>query len=174
MFSVGQGLLLSFLRRKGRGGRRRAPGAAACTTHPEPPCPMPLGLCRLDGPRPPRRDSLRPGSYKTISSRARKLRVVYNIQPKIRASCRAGRRAAGVLGTDSACSRADKQRKSRPAFSPWERRWQPQTSCPDKIGGIISGNLHRISHPFHSGMFIYTGALRSAKETERYIGGTKI
>lgn len=53
LFSVGQGLLLSFLRRKGRGGRRRAPGAAACTTHPEPPCPMPLGLCRLDGPRPP-------------------------------------------------------------------------------------------------------------------------
>ena len=69
---------------------------------------------------------------------------------------------------------ADKQRKSRPAFSPWERRWQPQTSCPDKIGGIIPGNLHRISHPFHFGMFIYTGALRSAKETERYIGGTKM
>ena len=130
---------------------------------------MPFGR-----PAAPRRDSLRPGSYKTISSRARKLRVVYNIQPKIRASCRAGRRAAGVLGTDSACSRADKQRKSRPAFSPWERRWQPQTSRPDKIGGIIHGNLHRISHPFHSGMFIYTGALRSAKETERYIGGTKI
>ena len=55
-----------------------------------------------------------------------------------------------------------------------EKTGQLQIFLSNKMPRIISGNIHRIVHPFHSGMFIYTGALRSAKETERYIGGTKI
>ena len=173
LFSVGQGLLLSFLRRKGRGGRRRAPGAAACTTHPEPPCPMPLGLCRLDGPRPPGETPCAQGRIKQSAlGRGNSASCTTSSQK----SGHRAEQAEGLRGCSGQTVHAagPTSREIPPAFSPWERRWQPQTSCPDKIGGIIPGNLHRISHPFHSGMFIYTGALRSAKETERYIGGTKM
>ena len=73
-----------------------------------------LPLPSLDGAHASHMVSRNPALHKTISSRQRLLRVVYNSQPKIRASSRAVRRTAGVLGTGCVCSRADSKRKSRP------------------------------------------------------------
>ena len=173
MFSVGQGLLLSFLRRKGRGGRRRAPGAAACTTHPEPPCPMPLGLCRLDGPRPPGETPCAQGRIKqSAPGRGNSASCTTSSQK----SGHRTEQGEGLWGArDGQCVlQGRRPKKSGPHLFSVEKTGQLQIFLSNKMPRIISGNIHRIVHPFHSGMFIYTGALRSAKETERYIGGTKI
>ena len=174
LFSVGQGLLLSFLRRKGEG--RPASGPWRCGMHhpsraavPDAAQIMPFGRPAAPGETPCAQGRIkRSAPWRGNSASCTK------------SSQKSGHRAEqaeglrGCSGQTVHAAGPTSREKSRPAFSPWERRWQPQTSCPDKIGGIIPGNLHRISHPFHFGMFIYTGALRSAKETERYIGGTKM
>lgn len=41
----------------------------------------------------------------------------------------------------------------------------------NKMPGIILANIHRINHPFHFGMFIYMGAVRSTMGIKKYIGG---
>lgn len=175
MFSVGQGLLLSFLRRKGRGGRWRAPWSAACTIRLDPPRPILPGTASgrpgASGAAP--RPSGSPALYKTASSKTRQLGVVYNIQPKLRASYRAGRRPAGCSGWAVRAAGPTAKEIWPRLFSvelfsvelfSVEKTGQLQIFLSNKMPRIISGNIHRIVHPFHSGMFTYMSATRSAKE----------
>lgn len=164
-FSPVCGFLLSFLQRKGWGDWWRAPWSAACTIRLDPPRPMLPGTASgrpgASGAAP--RPSGSPALYKTASSKTRQLGVVYNIQPKLRASYRAGRRPAGCSGW-AVRAAGPTAKEIWPRLFSVEKTGQLQIFLSNKMPRIISGNIHRIVHPFHSGMFTYMSATRSAKE----------